>query len=50
MINTPKYPASHEDRHLVCQEDVEGPLRMVLDLATTHGWDTMKRSQLWKRC
>lgn len=42
MINTPKYPASHEDRHLVCQEDVEGLLRMVLDLATTHGWDTIE--------
>ena len=42
MINTPKYPVSHEDRHLVCQEEVDGPLRMILDLATTHGWGTIE--------
>lgn len=42
MINTPKYPVSHEDRHLVCQEEVAGPLQIMLDLATTHGWGTIE--------
>ncbi len=42
MINAPKYPVSHEDRHLACQEEVDGPLQMILDEATTHGWGTVE--------
>ncbi|WP_426231978.1 hypothetical protein [Pararhizobium sp. DWP3-4] len=42
MINTPKYPVSHEDRHLLCQEEVEGSLQDILDRATTHGWGTIE--------
>jgi hypothetical protein len=32
MINIPKYPV----------EEVDGPLRMILDQATTHGWGTLE--------
>jgi hypothetical protein len=42
MINAPKYPVSHEDRHLACQEEVDGALQMILDEATTHGWGTIE--------
>lgn len=42
MINAPKYPVSHEDRFLACQEEVDGPLRMILDRATTNGWGTIE--------
>ncbi|KQY20210.1 hypothetical protein [Rhizobium sp. Root483D2] len=42
MIETPKYPVSHEDRHLVCQEEVEGPLKVIIDQANMHGWGTLE--------
>ena len=42
MINTPKYPVSHEDRHLVCQEEVEGPIQVIIDRANMHGWTTLE--------
>lgn len=42
MINTPKLPVSHEDRHLLCQEEVDGSLQDILDRATTHGWGTLE--------
>ncbi len=42
MINAPKYPVSHEDRHLACQEEVDGALQIILDEATTHGWGTIE--------
>ncbi|KQV32889.1 hypothetical protein [Rhizobium sp. Root1204] len=42
MIKQPKFPASHEDRHLLCQEEVDGPLQDILDQATTHGWGTLE--------
>jgi hypothetical protein len=42
MINAPNTPVSHEDRHLACQEEVDGPLQMILDEATTHGWGTIE--------
>jgi hypothetical protein len=42
MIDKPKYPVSHEDRHLVCQEEVEGPLRVIIDQANMHGWGTLE--------
>jgi hypothetical protein len=34
MIDRPKYPVSQEDRHLVCQEEVDGPLQIILEQAT----------------
>jgi hypothetical protein len=42
MINAPKYPVSHEDRSFACQEEVDGPLQMIMDEATTHGWGTIE--------
>ena len=42
MINTPKYPVSHEDRHVVCQEEVEGPIQVIIDQANMHGWTTLE--------
>ncbi|WP_426130233.1 hypothetical protein [Pararhizobium sp. PWRC1-1] len=42
MINEPKYPVSHEDRNLACQEEVDGPLQIILDQANTHGWGTIE--------
>lgn len=42
MINAPKYPVSREDRSLACQEEVDGPLQMIMDEATTHGWGTIE--------
>ncbi|WP_426124520.1 hypothetical protein [Pararhizobium sp. PWRC1-1] len=42
MINTPKYPVSHEDRLLVCQEEVEGPVQVIIDRANMHGWTTLE--------
>lgn len=42
MVDEPKYPVSHEDRHLACQEEVDGPLQMILDRATTRGWGTIE--------
>ena len=42
MINTPKLPVSHEDRHLLCQEEVDGSLQEILDRATTNGWGTFE--------
>jgi hypothetical protein len=42
MINTPKLPASHEDRHLLCQEEVDAPLQDILERATMHGWGTLE--------
>lgn len=42
MVNTPKYPVSNEDRHLVCQEEVDGPLQTILQEATRHGWGTLE--------
>lgn len=37
----PKLPVSHKNRHLVCQEEVDGPLRVTIDDATTNGWCTI---------
>jgi hypothetical protein len=42
MIDKPKYPVSNEDRHLVCQEEVDGPLQMIFQEATRHGWGTLE--------
>ena len=42
MINTPKYPISHEDRLLACQEEVEGPVQVIIDRANMHGWTTLE--------
>ncbi|WP_426238191.1 hypothetical protein [Pararhizobium sp. DWP1-1-3] len=42
MINTPKLPVTHEDRHLLCQEEVDGSLQVIIDRATTNGWGTME--------
>jgi hypothetical protein len=42
MIETPKYPVSHEDGHLVCQEEVEGPLKVIIDQAKMHGRGTLE--------
>jgi hypothetical protein len=42
MISKPKFPVSHEDRHLLCQEEVDAPLQDILDQATTHGWGTLE--------
>ncbi|WP_276121865.1 hypothetical protein [Pararhizobium qamdonense] len=42
MIDKPKYPVSHEDRHFVCQEEVEGPLKVIIDQANMHGWGTLE--------
>ncbi|WP_426229278.1 hypothetical protein [Pararhizobium sp. DWP3-4] len=42
MINTPKLPVSHEDRHLLCQEEVDGSLQDIINRATTNGWGTME--------
>ncbi|CAN7672160.1 hypothetical protein LJR098_002092 [Rhizobium sp. LjRoot98] len=42
MINQPKFPASNEDRHLLCPEEVDGPLQDILDQANTHGWATLE--------
>jgi hypothetical protein len=42
MVDAPKYPVSHEDRHLACQEEVDGPLQIILERATTHGWGTFE--------
>jgi hypothetical protein len=42
MINTPKPPVSHEDRHLLCQEELDGSMQDILNRATTHGWGTLE--------
>jgi hypothetical protein len=42
MINTPKLSVSHKDRHLLCQEEVDGSLQDLLDRATTHGCGTLE--------
>ena len=42
MINTPRFPVSHDDRYLLCQEEVDGPLQAILEQATTHGWGTLE--------
>ncbi len=42
MINTPKYPVSQEDRHRVSQEEVEGPLQVIIDKANMRGWTTIE--------
>ena len=42
MVEAPKYSVTHEDRHLACQEAVDGPLQELIDRATTHGWGTIE--------
>jgi hypothetical protein len=42
MIETPKLPVSHEDRRLLCQEEVDGSMQDILDRATSHGWGTFE--------
>jgi hypothetical protein len=42
MIDTPKLPVSDDDRHLLCQEEVDGSMQDILDRATTHGWGTFE--------
>lgn len=42
MIDTPKVPVSHDDRHLLCQEEVDGSLQDILDRAASHGWGTFE--------
>ncbi|WP_426232149.1 hypothetical protein [Pararhizobium sp. DWP3-4] len=42
MTNTPKLPVSDKDRHLLCQEEVDGSLQDILNRATTHGWGTFE--------
>ena len=42
MVDALKYPVSHKDRHPSCQLEVEGPLQMILDRATTNGWGTLE--------
>ena len=34
MVDKQKYPVSNKDGHLVCQEEVDGPLQMILEEAT----------------
>jgi len=42
MIKTSNYAVSHEDRHLACQEEVEGPIQVIIDQANMHGWTTIE--------
>jgi hypothetical protein len=42
MVDGPKNPVSHEDRLLACQEEVDGPLQLILEKATTRGWGTFE--------
>lgn len=42
MVDAPKFPVTHADRHLACQEEVDGPLQMILEKATIHGWGTFE--------
>ena len=31
MLDKPKYTVSHEDRYLVCLEEVEGPIKVLIN-------------------
>lgn len=42
MVDAPKFPVTHEDRHLVSQEEVEGPLKVIIDKAHMRGWTTIE--------
>lgn len=38
-IATPKLNADHPDRHLVCQEAIEGSFQDLVEEAVSAGWD-----------
>jgi hypothetical protein len=42
MIDAAKHPVSHEDRHISCQEAVDGPIQAIIDRACTQGWGTIE--------
>ena len=46
MVDKQKYPVSNKDRHLVCQEEVDGPLQMILEEATATAGKRLKQSEV----
>ena len=41
-VEAAKFPVSHPDRQLTCQEAVERDLREMIDKANVHGWGTIE--------
>ena len=46
MVDKQKYPVSNKDGHLVCQEEVDGPLQMILEEATATAGKRLKQSEV----
>ncbi len=41
-VEAAKFPVSHPDRQLTCQEAVERDLLEIIDKANMHGWGTVE--------
>lgn len=42
MVDALKHPVTHKDRPLSRHEEVNGPLQMLPDRATTNGWGALE--------
>ncbi|WP_276122686.1 hypothetical protein [Pararhizobium qamdonense] len=41
-VEAPRYPPSHPDRDLECQETLDSVMRDILDQANQKGWGTVE--------
>jgi hypothetical protein len=40
MLNSPRFPTHHPDRHIDCQEILEDRINIIMDDARAAGWST----------